>query len=275
MSGENLSQRETLTINNGVYYVDTTVSQATQEAENYTNFAKGAGRFRNVFKEGQTYYMFFAYAKTSTIQTYQIYVGKGFDVKTQFKPGRIDIDSFEFIDKPTDSWATAAPVGEDGILTVNIDFSGWTALEPSPDRGLCQPRTFCKPEKNICVSAVAADDPLMLANKKFMRQNGDVCQRWAVKDLDCPPVVKDERTGKFKDGGCFAFSFTLSPGKVVANDEYHRPTPQPFPTAQDPKKKQGQPDWMTRFDAPDQNVAGQCTYEKTKPPITVPCSPSR
>jgi cell migration-inducing and hyaluronan-binding protein len=265
MAGENLSQRETLTINNGIYYVDTTVSRHTQETENYTTVATGEGRSRNVFKGGETYYMFFAYAKTSTIQTYQMYVGNDFNVATGFKPGRMDIDRFEFLDRSssgTEGWAKAQK-SADGVLTVDIDFTGRTVLDPSMDSDLCQPRTFCSlkidpnsPGKKMCVSALGADDALLKANKNFMTQNDKVCQDWAMKDLDCPAIVKEQN--KWTDGGCFAVAFTLPPS-FVADDSYHRPEPTAFPNKTDPQKKQGLPDWTTRF-TPAVKAPDTCFY---------------
>jgi hypothetical protein len=200
MSGENLSQRETLTINNGVYYVDTTVSRNTQETENYTSAYKGKNaRSRNVFQAGETYYVFFAYAKPSTVQTYQIYVGTDFDAAKEFKPGRLNVDDLQgdqrFLEKPVqdEKWVKtdSSEVKRKGILTVNIDFTVWkgTELDLTPDNGLCQPRTFCMPgsDRKSCVSALKSGDPLIAANKDFAVQNEMVCKEWAVKDLDCPP----------------------------------------------------------------------------------------
>ena len=111
----------------------------------------------------------------------------------------------------------------------------------------------------MCVSALKPDDPLIAANKNFVAQNDKVCQSWAMKDLDCPPVVWKD--GTRVDGGCFAFAFTLPTTNFTADDTYHRPEPLPFPTVLDSKKKQGQPDWTTKFTrgtkAPD-----ACFYPK-------------
>jgi hypothetical protein len=265
MSGEALSQRGTLTINNGTYYLDTTVRQATQETENYTTKATGTGRWRNVFKSGETYYMFFTYAKTNTVQTYQIYVGTDFNEKTMFKPGRMDVDGFIWLDKsPSEAWVKPEK-GADGILTVTVDFST-TMVEPTPDRGLCQPRTFCKPgtdpetNKPACVSNLKADDPLVLANKNFAAQNATVCQTWAAKDLDCPPVVRKD--GRWIEGGCYAFAFTLPTTSFEADDQYRRPEPGAFPAALDPRKKQGLPDWTTKFTQGVKDQKDSCFYPK-------------
>ena len=259
MAGEDLSQRETLTINNGTYYVDTTVSLDTQNTENYTTTAP---RFLNVFKAGETYYMFFAYVKPSTVQTYQIYVGPGFDTSTHFKFGRVNVDElggdFFFQRSPTVQEIWADPQLNGDILTVNIDFSGMTALDPSPDSGLCQPRTFCKPagskdEKKMCVSALKPDDPIIAANKNFVAQNDAVCQTWATKDLDCPPIVRDKDRNWMIDGGpgfCLHIPHSCRrTGFAVADDKL----PSAWPRSaflKDAKPTQGAPDWATRFKRP-------------------------
>ena len=135
-------------------------------------------------------------------------------------------------------------VDSNGILTVTVDFNGVTDLDPTPANGLCQPHQFCKQNGNSCVSALEKSDPLFA-------ESTAVCGQWAVKDLDCP--VK----------GCFGFSFTLP---YTADGTYHRPDPQPFPTAADPAH---QPDWTTKFTrtstAPDgfaATPAPACYYSK-------------
>ena len=75
MGGQSTYQRSTLTANHGTYYLDTSVSLNTQNTENFTTETPISV---NVFKGGQTYYMFFLYTKPETQQTYQIYVGPGF-----------------------------------------------------------------------------------------------------------------------------------------------------------------------------------------------------
>jgi len=71
MMGQATYQRSTLSVNVGKYYVDTTVGQGTQQAS-------GAAQF-SVFQPGQTYYLFLLFSKATTRQTYQIYVGNGFN----------------------------------------------------------------------------------------------------------------------------------------------------------------------------------------------------
>ena len=98
MAGENFYQRNTLTVNNGTYFIDTSVPREVQygdatkkiAGEQFNNITpcdvkdeNGCKpRSVNVFMAGETYYVFFLYAKQSTVQTYQIYVGNGFDTGT-------------------------------------------------------------------------------------------------------------------------------------------------------------------------------------------------
>ena len=86
MAGQNMYQRHTLTLNGGTYYLDTSVPLDTQQTEPFTK-KPGAARDVNVFEGGQTYYVFFLYTKPSTNQTYQIYVGDGFQ-QSSVKPVR-------------------------------------------------------------------------------------------------------------------------------------------------------------------------------------------
>ena len=122
MAGMNFYQRSNLTVNNGVYYIDTnagTRKQAEGVCENKkstwidvpvdctdpVNIGKTIGDFKNhapndavkkekacdcnlnVFRGGQEYYVFFLYAKPETRQTYQVYVGDALDLP-DFDPKR-------------------------------------------------------------------------------------------------------------------------------------------------------------------------------------------
>jgi hypothetical protein len=290
----NIYQRNTLTVNHGTYFIDTSVPREVQYGDptqkDPTNPRAGEGekfstitpcdfvdkdecepRSVNVFERNQTYYVFFLYAKQSTEQTYQIYVGKeGFDTGT-VKGVQMGINvapAFAslvktFQTRPT--WLKKVQV-DNGILTVNVDFNGVTELEPTA-ANLCQPKTFCHVKDNHCVSALVDSgdnrDPLLIANPGLEKEVNAVCGTWAVKDLDCP-----------KDG-CFGFSFTL-PDKFKADATIegptpHRPRPAMFPDTTAP----GQPDWTAKFQrtstAPDNtppdnnNKGGACFYPDPLP----------
>ena len=177
MAGEALSQRETLTINNGSYYLDTTVSEDTQR--NKDKYTTGGATLVNEFRGGQTYFMFFVYAKNGAqIQTYQIYVGDGFDKDADFKPGRMQIEStFEFkaaTDKDDGLWAQVISFDK-GLLTVRVDFTkSKTELLPTSGNGLCRPRTFCKLNDENPPRCVGKGSGFE-ANPKFWEQNNKIC----------------------------------------------------------------------------------------------------
>src|SRR5262249_59419787 len=79
MMGQETSQRSTLTVNHGTYYIDTSAGKKTQcapqdegacaESKSTTSNAI------NVFRPLDRYYLFNIYAKEDTEQTYRFYVG--------------------------------------------------------------------------------------------------------------------------------------------------------------------------------------------------------
>jgi hypothetical protein len=274
MSGFNIYQRHTLTLNGGTYYIDTSIPLNIQRSEPFTT--TGAVRDVNVFEGGQTYYVFFLYTQPSTKQTYQIYVGNGFDRGT-VKPVRANLKTAPIkfgVGDNSPTWLTVVGV-KDKVLTVTVDFSaykdtlsGLGELNPKKsDNGLCGPKTFCKWEKNDngentgrCVSNLADTDPQLAANVSLKNEVDAACRNWAVKDLDCPAK------------GCFGFSFTLDgsfnkkPDGTLNEfpDWAARPTPSKFP------------DWTTRFvrtttdpdnkSQPDKNRnESECYYPKLPP----------
>jgi hypothetical protein len=265
MAGADIQQRQTMTMNNGVYYLDTTVSETQQQNEDFTHTGKG-GRLVNVFRRDQTYNVFFLYARKTTVQTYQIYIGENFMKDNTGKygarsVGRMNVDSapLKFTPDPTVKGITFddSLVNTKGILGVTINFGAVTELDPTPEE-LCQPRTFCKPsdDKKQCVVALADDDPILIANRKLKGDVEAVCKTWAVKDLDCPP------------NGCLGFSFTL-PDDFDAKDQYKRPDPGQFPQLAT-KFVSGAPN----VPAPDDKSGGQCYYNPNDKPVTGPCLPA-
>ena len=276
MAGENFYQRNTLTVNHGTYFIDTGVPREVQygdvtkkptvPGEPFNDITpcdiddkdRCKPRSVNVFKAGETYYVFFLYAKQSTEQTYQIYVGKGFDTGTvmgvQVNLNVVPVSLAKtFPTRP--GWLKAVDVKAD-ILTVNVDFKGASDLDPTAGN-LCQPKTFCQAKGDSCVSALVNSgvntDPLLTANPALEKEVNDVCGTWAFKDLDCP-----------KDG-CFGFSFKLPSGfttdATIAGPTRHRPAPNMFPTT----SASGQPDWTAKFErtktAPDNAQGGACFYK--------------
>jgi cell migration-inducing and hyaluronan-binding protein len=273
MAGTAKLTRETLTVNNGTYYLDTTVPMAVQQMEKFNtqNGGQSSTTSFNVFQPGDTYYVFFVYAKPTTRQTYQIYLGKN-ATASAIKSIQVRLDNLNNITNLGDvPWLATDPsqVATSGILSVTADFTKLTdhSLDTVPANGLCQPLTFCKASGTTCGSALTDSDPLVIANPNIKQQADAICSQWAVKDLDCPPK------------GCYGFSFTI-PGSgfdttktTISNPSPYRPAPMPFPaTATNPDgSKQGQPTWLAKFlitpVEPDA-IGGQCHYDPTMLPGT-------
>ncbi len=110
--------------------------------------------------------------------------------------------------------------------------------------------TFCSwsgtaPEgKSGCGCSLTEKDPLAIFNKNFLKVCAEVCNTWAVKQIDCP------------DAGCLGFSFKLPDG-FKALGQYKRPPPKSFAAAQPP--------WTKLF-ARDEATAGNCTYSANTTP---------
>ena len=67
--GQDQAQRSGLTVNNATYYIDTTLNAAGQNISTEYDDVKR-------IREKHTYYTYFLFAKPTTKQTYQLYVGK-------------------------------------------------------------------------------------------------------------------------------------------------------------------------------------------------------
>jgi hypothetical protein len=87
MAAANICQRETMTVNHGLYYVDLTASAATQGK---WPPLPGMLPNKNIFVGGKTYDFFLLFAKPTTEQTYQMYVGPGLNPTTDVSLIRIN-----------------------------------------------------------------------------------------------------------------------------------------------------------------------------------------
>jgi hypothetical protein len=230
-----------MTLNNAVYYIDTTVSQTEQ--------AKTASHL-NVFNAGDTYYVFFLYAKPSTKQTYQIYVGSGLNIGDSMNAGDVSIVRanisglpITFTPGPVDwgsvGWTKSYNSGT-GILTVSVDMSSFAGEFAATKNDFCQPPTFCTLTGNTCGCSTSLPSDQLAAC-----QAGNICGKWAGKDIDCPK------------NGCLGFSFKLpNPGFVADNlggivqPKGHRPEPSCFPNAAP---------WNVSLTNASADVAGSCS----------------
>jgi cell migration-inducing and hyaluronan-binding protein len=236
MAGAAIATRETLTVNGGAYYIDTTVPRDMQEKEVFNQQGPALGSLTssyNVFEPNESYTVFFLYLKNTTHQTYRIYVGKDFAddgiraVQVGIPDSTLKVNPLS----PMPSWLTVdrSAVKTTGVLTVNLAFgpNDISLLAPSPSNGMCQPHEFCRAQGNQCVGNVSERDPrfwVVGGHTSYGPQEANaICSQWAVKDLDCPP------------SGCLGFQFTLPPKFVAdataAAPSPHRPRPQMFPTS--------------------------------------------
>lgn len=207
MAGQGTGQRSTLSTNNGTYYIDTTVGVNAQSKD-----TPGALRVTslNVFQELQTYYVALLFAKDNTKQTYQFYVGPGFDKTKDLWAVRAhvaaDPPTYDRVDTPA-SWSVDVA---NGIATVTISMEGAKSKDGysfksqylEAQHNGCQPSSFCTPspatftkgsETPSSCGCTGGTDPI----SKMCTQS--VCA-WAGNDPECPA------------GGCWGFAFKLPKG---------------------------------------------------------------
>ena len=231
MAGMDLYQRSMLTLNNATYYIDTTVSENTQRSSGASSL--------NVFESGKTYYVFLLYAKPTTRQTYEIFVGQGADkgYADTVKGVRASLaqDPLSFTDDPSLKWDRDYDP-DSGILTVTMDLSGFGSEFEEAKLDFCQPESFCElngaKTRCQCSDYLKATDPVLYQECL----DGNICGTFAGKDIDCP--LK----------GCFGFKVTL-PSAFVADDGLHRPDPSCFPENEA---------WNVQWKNAGSEVAGTC-----------------
>lgn len=209
MAGQGTGQRSTLLANNGTYYIDTTVSEARQTAPSPIQRSS-----LNVFQAGGTYYTFLVFAKPTTKQTWQVYVGPGFTLATDAWPVRVDIRPnppvFTPPTLPVDQkWPagwSATLKGDVLEVTMDMNLDAFRTPWVAAQKRACGPASFCEPSATECVCAV---DPVTKQKKDPLCHDA-VCS-WAGNDADCP------------EGGCWGFGFRM--GKDFKTDPVANPRP--------------------------------------------------
>jgi hypothetical protein len=212
MSGFNICQRQTMSVNHGNYYVDLTASAATQ-AKPLAIKPDNVALKKNIFVGGKAYDFFLVYAKKTTEQTYEMYVGDKFDPKKDVKLIRANIRNAPLVICPSAGPNKCKdPIGGDsttltksydsstGILTVTLDLSAFVDDFKSAAKYLCVPKTFCEfSASGQCVGVEGGLGNLTQAERNI------TCGR-AGEDVDCPK------------GGCVGFQVTLPKG-FTAEDQ--------------------------------------------------------
>ncbi|MCF6765693.1 G8 domain-containing protein [Thiotrichales bacterium 19S3-7] len=228
LMGQGNAQRSSLTINNGVYFLDTTVSRDKQKS---TPSDPGSNAFiqYSEFAAGKTYNVFFLFTTPETKQTYQIYVGKNFNPDS-LKAIKTELNSDNFDFQPA-QWPTqwtkreSAFDASTGILTVKIDMSGFKTKLIQSQEEECNGNTICTWDSSQNVCGCNSASPFYnecIKPLNFKPKQRTTCS-WVGNDVACPL------------GGCVGFSFTLPSGfvlddlgsKTQAQGGY-RPNPQKY-----------------------------------------------
>jgi hypothetical protein len=201
MMGANLWQRSSLTVDDGVYYVDTAAGAASQSGV----------PFKNVFEADSTYYVFFVYAKPTTSQVYQLWVGPNqppnfADTNVFLTRVLPNISHFEFRDDMT-TWPSTWQRTYDpttGILTITVDmgFDAFAKQFKDAERDFCLPSSFCDFQNGACICQDGPNEALC--------KDSNICGRYAGKDIDWP------------DGGAYGFGIKF-PSNFSPDDANHRP----------------------------------------------------
>jgi len=225
-----LWQRSNLTANHGLFYVDTTVGIDRQGV--------GTPLGTNVFQPGQTYYLFLLYATPSTVQTYQLCVGKdpGFDPTASVSLVRANIESAPLGFTPDAAWPAGWTRDYDpqtGILTVAMSLQPFAGDFAAAQAESCQPASFCTWNGSQCVCALDASDPLYA---DCIADDSAICS-YPREGLDCP------------QGGCLGFSVTMPASFATDPTPDPRPDPVPFPQ---------NADWNVPWTLASQDLAGSC-----------------
>ncbi|HUX85719.1 MAG TPA: hypothetical protein VMW65_01850, partial [Chloroflexota bacterium] len=257
MMGESFFQRNTLTVDNGVYYVDTTVGKDKQlslGAGNFTEFQASTAA------QPRVYNVFFLFAKPSTAQTYSIYVGPGFNKATDVRLVRADIAAKKITFKSNDLPSTWSTGYKDGVLTVtvNMNFPNFITNYNDERMASCRPNSFCTwtgdASTGSCgCNAAAGDypDKNLINECNGTNDNGltgklPLCS-WSVNDVTCP------------NGGCYGFSFKMPSDFTTGIKPGLPPAADCFPG---PPKTPDSP-WNLPFVPASATLAGSCPYSQT------------
>src|SRR5262249_47880363 len=241
MMGMDIGQRSMLTVNNGTYYINTTVSLATQKKGVVLPPEKPIPYF-NVFQPDGSYYLFFVYATEHTKQKYQIYIGKGIkDFKENrakyVKPVRVDIQTRDLkFPENAITWTGLKPdyIEGTGILTLDLDFTEFKANFVETRQDYCQPKDFCEFKSGKCQSSLLQADPLFAESQLICEgagplTNGIVRTKITGKDVDCP-LFQFNVNDKRKLPGCIGVKITLgNSSQFQADDENQQPRACCFP----------------------------------------------
>ncbi len=234
MMGQSGGQRSNMTLNHGSFYVDTTVPQAVQNVPN-----------TNVFLAGQTYWVYFIYAKPTLHQIYSFYIGQvsQTEAAATITSGYVDVTAgttptFTAGTKGQPDWIIQKQYDSNtGVLSVTVDLGAQATVFDNDRPKFCQPANFC----SVNSAGVCGCAPNSNCTE-------DAVCGWATKEIDCPLA------------GCFGFALTLPEGFSTAPVGQPIPAPPPIhfvgDTGSDPYFNKGN----IVFNNVPSSIAGSCTY---------------
>jgi hypothetical protein len=251
MNAQGFGQRSTMIPNAGTYYIDTTVSPKTQQH---------TANLLNVFKAGETYHVLLLFAKPTTIETFQIFVGRGLSLNyaNSISAERANLSDSNFIFTPLPwpaaEWNRGYDTGT-GILTVTIDMNNYTQFDNDYTNsipGRCQPVSMCKYDSGTSTCNCNITDSTNYLYQDCQADNSAICSS-AIKDIDYP------------DGGAYGFSFTMPAGFVANDDASARPGTSCFPQTVVDDTTTPSP-WPQPFAVASPAVAGDCYNDNPPSP---------
>ncbi len=135
MSGFGICQRQSMTVNNGRYFIDLTADFTTQAA---WPTPVGEKRLKTVFQGGKTYDIFDIYAKANTSQTFEMYIGtalpptvKSARVNLSSVPLKITADTKNLC-SPTGAACKSVYDAGTGILSVTLNMRAYVTDAEDP-----------------------------------------------------------------------------------------------------------------------------------------------
>ncbi len=207
--GSSIGQGIGLTVRGGTFYVDTASGQQKGNCLGATN----ASFLIAQFEAGKTYAIYNLFANSETKITYQVYVGKGFDLASGFQWIRVlphDTAAPSYTTKVEASLSKPQGVYQNGVLTITIDQSQ-IASSFGFDRSdaiRCQPRDLCKPDD---AAGKCVPNSLPPGYQGLEKLSERLCRDWVT------PAYAETSSGADKGlflsecpaGGCLGFAFTL------------------------------------------------------------------
>ena len=216
MMGQATSQRSTLSLNHGAYYIDTTQNCTSQGGCPKCNTIRdpmhcqtydGNPYSPSIFLGGHTYYVYFLYAKDTTKQKYDIYVGPNSSLgELNVTAIRLDPNSYS-ITPATNGSFIKPPTYTGSILSVSVDLTGQTSAFTNSKPLFCRPQSYC----SVKTDGSCGCNPANSACTSGKIKDSDCA--WGPNDMDCP-VDPNNPNGM----QCFGFSFTM-PAAFKAPDK--------------------------------------------------------